>query len=313
MIATRSNAGRHVHAKHEDSSKPCLYTKIPSTYLSIETVPRPNNLSLRSSSAITDANWSNIIEAASPASAFPFGKSVEDTGLPPESSTGSTVTSTRHSEPRFHGEERPNKRPRGLEDLLSAYIDSSDTGDDSDVDHPGNCYASMEIADASVESEDSPTHRIPREENTWMNWDESGGEAAEDHHMALGLARVVVHLCHSQYHPPAERGGQRGVGASAAELGDILDPDLLHVPRAYFTECSVPRRRSTGFCEGRSRGVAFWGRPPMRWLYFPRSFSFLTVIFFDVCMGGWRVFFSNLDKLIPSSAWGEETTPLRTG
>lgn len=23
----------------------------------------------------------------------------------------------------------------------------------------------------------------------------------------------------------------------------------------------------------------------MRWLYFPRSFSFLTVIFFDVCMG----------------------------
>ncbi|KAI6044195.1 hypothetical protein EDC04DRAFT_411238 [Pisolithus marmoratus] len=62
-----------------------------------------------------------------------------------------------------------------------------------------------------------------RNENTSMGRDKCGGEAAEDHHMALGLARVVVHLCRGRYHPPTVKREQRGVGASAAELGDILD------------------------------------------------------------------------------------------
>lgn len=220
MTALPNNAGRYVHAKHEDVSKSCLRTKIPPTYLSIET--HSNDLSLRSSADIMDANWSmQTSSAASSALAIPFRKSVEGTGLQPESARGSTVTSTRNPELRFRGEERPN--PRGLKDLLSAYADSSDTGDDSDDDHPGNCCASMEIADTPVEPEDSPSHRIHRNENPLMNRDKCGGEAAEDHHMALALARVVVHLCHSRYHPLMARGGQRGVGASAAELGDILD------------------------------------------------------------------------------------------
>lgn len=43
------------------------------------------------------------------------------------------------------------------------------------------------------------------------------------HQMALLLARTVVGLCRDRYRPPTVRQGQRGVGMTAAELGDVLD------------------------------------------------------------------------------------------
>lgn len=63
--------------------------------------------------------------------------------------------------------------------------------------------------------------------------------------------------------------------------------------------------RVHGFHEGRSRGGCYWGRPPTRWLYFPRSFSFLTVIFFRVCI--WENEWISSRILIDLLHRGEET------
>ncbi|KAG6381537.1 hypothetical protein JVT61DRAFT_126 [Boletus reticuloceps] len=46
----------------------------------------------------------------------------------------------------------------------------------------------------------------------------------ETHRMALMLARIVVCLCRDRYRPPTLGKEQRGVGMTAAELGDLLDP-----------------------------------------------------------------------------------------
>ncbi|KAG8220871.1 hypothetical protein J3R82DRAFT_2367 [Butyriboletus roseoflavus] len=46
--------------------------------------------------------------------------------------------------------------------------------------------------------------------------------------VALLLARTVVGLCHDRYRPPTLGKGQRGVGMTAAQLGDLLDVSVSH-------------------------------------------------------------------------------------
>ncbi|KAH7890689.1 hypothetical protein F5I97DRAFT_69269 [Phlebopus sp. FC_14] len=44
-----------------------------------------------------------------------------------------------------------------------------------------------------------------------------------DQRIAIVLARVVVSLCNERYRPPMLKESQRGIGMTAAELGDVLD------------------------------------------------------------------------------------------
>ncbi|KAF9221407.1 hypothetical protein BS17DRAFT_265286 [Gyrodon lividus] len=50
-----------------------------------------------------------------------------------------------------------------------------------------------------------------------------------DHYAALLLARIVMGLCYGRYRPPALKNGQRGIGMTAADLGELLDetPDCM--------------------------------------------------------------------------------------
>ena len=54
-------------------------------------------------------------------------------------------------------------------------------------------------------------------------------DATQTHRVALSLARIVVGLCHDRYRPPTLNKEQRGVGMTAAELGDLLDVSVLFV------------------------------------------------------------------------------------
>ena len=49
------------------------------------------------------------------------------------------------------------------------------------------------------------------------------------HQVALSLARIVVGLCHDRYRPPTLSKEQRGIGMTAAELGDLLDVSVSFV------------------------------------------------------------------------------------
>lgn len=53
--------------------------------------------------------------------------------------------------------------------------------------------------------------------------DDDGQMTDATHRMALLLARIVVGLCHDRYRPPTLSKEQRGIGMTAAELGDLLD------------------------------------------------------------------------------------------
>lgn len=59
--------------------------------------------------------------------------------------------------------------------------------------------------------------------------DEDDVQMADDatHRVALLLARIVVGLCHDRYRPPTLSKEQRGVGMTAAELGDLLDVSVF--------------------------------------------------------------------------------------
>jgi hypothetical protein len=56
------------------------------------------------------------------------------------------------------------------------------------------------------------------------------------HQVALLLARIVVGLCRDRYRPPTLSKEQRGIGMTAAELGDVLDVSVSFVRSAslYF-------------------------------------------------------------------------------
>jgi len=59
-------------------------------------------------------------------------------------------------------------------------------------------------------------------------------DATQTHRVALSLARIVVGLCHDRYRPPTLGGEQRGIGMTAAELGELLDetPDCMQRTRS---------------------------------------------------------------------------------
>lgn len=52
-------------------------------------------------------------------------------------------------------------------------------------------------------------------------------EDEETRRLALLLARIVVGLCHGRYRPPTVSKEHRGVGKTAAELGDMLDVSVF--------------------------------------------------------------------------------------
>lgn len=80
------------------------------------------------------------------------------------------------------------------------------------------------------------------------------------HRVAMLLARVVVGLCHDRYRPPTLRKGQRGIGMTAAELGDLLDVSVFRscvsssslsyvlYPRWRDPDCPSTGMTRVGFC-----------------------------------------------------------------
>jgi len=151
-----------------------------------------------------------------------------------EQRTGSRSDSLRGSDSRngrsspCEEEERPNKRARGLSDLLGMYEDSSSSSpecDDPRFDGSSNTtpVQGANTVEVPEEMRGSTRRRTDWYEKNSGERDERGLGVAEDHHLALGLARVVVFLCRERCRPPTAKREQYGAATSAAELGDILD------------------------------------------------------------------------------------------
>ncbi|KAF8449113.1 hypothetical protein L210DRAFT_3523917 [Boletus edulis BED1] len=77
---------------------------------------------------------------------------------------------------------------------------------------------------------------------------------SETHRVALMLARIVVCLCRDRYRPPTVGKEQRGVGMTAAELGDLLDetPESMYRTRGALV-LAISERSVVESC------AACWG------------------------------------------------------
>lgn len=203
---------------------------VTSTRTPIMERTRPRDLGIPNSSHVnpqTVSSLTHILETPTSCGEASPNLVLSRTGSRSDSSRGSGWRDGRRSP--CEEDERPNKRARGLSDLLGMYEDSSSSSspecDDPRFDGSSN---STPLQGANTEEVAEEMRNSTRRRTDWYEKnpgerDERGLGVAEDHHLALGLARVVVFLCRGRCHPPTAKGGPYGAATSAAELGDILD------------------------------------------------------------------------------------------
>lgn len=118
---------------------------------------------------------------------------------------------------------RPSKRVRRCCDSIAANRESGDVG---------------RLGRTTPESaREGPDRRVQDPFDDDDDDDDAQMTLDETRRVAGLLARIVVGLCHDRYRPPTVTKEQRGVGMTAAELGDLLDVSDLDVFMLFLLVC----------------------------------------------------------------------------